>query len=70
MCRARSSNEFISKLAIVIEEADETVFWLELLVNAEIMPANKLEPLIQEASEWVAIMAASYRTAKDRQKNH
>jgi four helix bundle protein len=62
--RARSKAEFISKLSIVIEEADETVFWLELLRDAEIVAAGKLGPLLQEACELRAIFAASRKTAR------
>ena len=61
---ARSKAEFISKLGIVIEEADETVFWLELLSDSEIIPASKLRELMAEGNELVAIFLASRKTAK------
>ena len=61
--RARSRAEFISKLGIVIEEADETVFWLEIIIEAELLPAHRVEPLLQETRELLAIMVASSRTA-------
>lgn len=48
--RARSRADFISKISIVAEEADETLFWLELLVQAELIKANLLEPLMNEYS--------------------
>ena len=64
-CRARSKADFVSKLAIVLEEADETLFWLELLVQANIMPEEKLKLLIQEANELVSIFVTSLRTAKN-----
>ena len=64
VCRARSHAEFISKISIVVEEADETVFWLELLADTEIIPAQKLSLLMKEANELLAICAASLRTAK------
>lgn len=64
-CRARSRREFVAKIGVVLEEADETAFWLELLVDAEIMPAGKLAKLIAEAYELVAIFAASHETARN-----
>jgi four helix bundle protein len=64
VCRARSKAEFISKLGVVIEEADETVFWLELLVEAGVMPQRRMAGLVREANELLAIFGASVRTAK------
>ena len=64
VCRARSTAEFISKIGIVVEEADETVFWLEVLVETEIIRAGKMKGLLDEANELLAIFAASQRTAK------
>jgi len=63
-CRARSKAEFTAKMGIVVEECDETVFWLELLVDAGIFSSAKLAPLLQEANQLLAIFAASQRTAK------
>jgi four helix bundle protein len=63
-CRSRSRAEFIAKLGIVLEEADETVFWLELLLEAGIVSPQKLGPLTQEADELTSIFVASLRTAK------
>ena len=63
-CRGRSRPEFIAKLGIVLEEADETVFWLELFQEGNIFPPEKLRDLIREANELVAIFVASVRTAK------
>ena len=62
-CRARSQAEFIAKIGIVEEEADESALWLELLVESGIMPARKLSALLNEANELTAIMAASRKTA-------
>ena len=64
VCRARSRAEFISKMSIVVEEADETVFWLELLTDTKVITKEKLAPLLKEANELLAICAASLRTAK------
>jgi four helix bundle protein len=62
--RARSKAEFVSKLGIVVEESDESQFWLELLVKADILPESRLESLISEANELTAIFVASQRTAR------
>jgi four helix bundle protein len=64
VCRARSKREFISKMGVVVEEADETVFWFELLVEGGIVSVRKLSALLAEAEELVAIFAASLRTAR------
>src|SRR5437764_10882437 len=61
---ARSKAEFIAKLGIVVEEADETVFWLELLADSGIVNPSKLDALMTEAKALVAIFVASRRTAK------
>src|SRR5881392_1508522 len=50
-CRARSAADFISKVSIVTEEADETLFWLELLTDSKLIDANRRAPLINECSE-------------------
>ena len=63
-CRSRSRAEFIAKLGVVLEEADETVFWLELLFEADIVGQARLAPLIKEAEELTSIFVASLRTAK------
>jgi four helix bundle protein len=63
-CRARSKAEFISKLGTVVEEMDETAFWLELMVAAEILPSNRLKPLQAVAGELLAIFVSSQLTAK------
>jgi four helix bundle protein len=62
-CRGRSRAEFISKIGIVIEEADESAFWLELIVESGLMKKELLEPLLKETNELVAIMVASSNTA-------
>ena len=64
VCRARSRAEFIAKVGIVVEEADETVFWLELLIESSIVRESQLRPLLLEANELLAIFAASQHTAK------
>jgi four helix bundle protein len=64
VCRARSRAEFLSKLSIVIEEADESAFWLELLVDAGLISGAKLKDLKSEANQLVAIFNASRMTAR------
>lgn len=66
-CRGRSHGDFYSKLCIVVEESDETLFWLELLIEAEIVSTPKLREMLKEANELVAIFAASRATAKRHQ---
>jgi len=63
-CRARSRAEFVAKLGIVLEEADETAFWLALLRDIRVFPDRKLADIAREANELVSIFAASMRTAK------
>jgi four helix bundle protein len=63
-CKARSHAEFIAKLGVVAEEADETVFWLELLVEARLVEAKNMDSLLKEANELVAIFVASQVTAR------
>ena len=62
--RAKSRKDFAHKLATVEEEADETCFWLELIIEDGMMPAGLVEPLYQEASEITAIVTAGVRTAR------
>ena len=62
--RARSKAEFGSKMGIVVEEADETIFWLECLLESEIVRQELLKDLLVEANELVAIFAASQPTAR------
>ena len=66
VCRARLRAEFIAKIGVVAEEADETVFWLELLGDTEIVKPEKLDSLLKEAKELAAIFTASQHTAKSK----
>jgi four helix bundle protein len=63
-CRARSTADFIAKLGIVEGEADETLFWLELLEESQLVPAAKLTANKREADELLAITVASIKTAR------
>jgi len=62
-CKARSRREFIAKLGIAEEEADETQFWLEMIMESGLVPASRLDPLLQEAREITTILAASRKSA-------
>lgn len=63
-CRGRSKAEFIAKLGIVEEESDESCFWLELVVDAGLLPTDRVGALLQEAREITAIVVASRKSAK------
>ncbi len=67
-CRARSTADFISKMGIVEEEADECIYWMELLVASKIVKEEELLPLINEANELVSIAVSSIKTARNRTK--
>jgi four helix bundle protein len=69
-CRARSLAEFQAKLGIVEEEADESAYWMELLVAAGLVKASLLEPLLAEANELTAIIVASIKTSRRATKPH
>ena len=62
--RARSRKEFVAKIGVVAEEADETVYWLEFLLSTELGDRATVEGLLSEAKELRAIFAASYKTAR------
>ncbi len=64
VCRAQSDAMFVSKLSIVVEEADETVYWLELIRDAGLIKPELLAELIDEAEQILKIMAASRKTAR------
>ena len=63
-CRARSKPDFISKASISIEEADESLYWMELLIESGLVPEAKLSSLMKEGDEIVAILTASVKTAR------
>jgi four helix bundle protein len=64
-CRSRSRAEFVSKIGVVEEEADETALWLELIVADKILPEKKVASLLMEANELVKIMAAFFISARN-----
>jgi four helix bundle protein len=63
-CRARSGADFVSKISVVVEETDETLFWLELLVAASIVEAEAMQALRDESDELLRIFSTSLTTAK------
>jgi four helix bundle protein len=63
-CRTRSPADFVSKISVVAEEADESEFWLELTLDAHIVPAERIRSLLKESGELTAIFTASRDTAK------
>jgi four helix bundle protein len=63
-CRARSKADFISKMGIVLEEADESAFWIQLLIDANKTTLQKCGPLLREANELTAITISSINTAR------
>jgi len=68
-CRSRSRAEFLSKVSIVVEEADESAFWLEILAEAGLVPGVRLNDLRSEAEQLTAIFNASRTTARRNSKS-
>ena len=64
VCRARSKAEFVAKMGLVLEETDETVFWLELLIETGVIPEERTRDLLKEGNELLAVFGASLRTSK------
>ncbi len=67
-CRARSKADFIAKMGIVEEEADEVLYWLELLIGANIVSQDQVQHLFNEVNELTAIIVSSIRTARGNLK--
>jgi four helix bundle protein len=65
-CRGRSAADVISKLSIVEEEADESVYWLELLIEAKVVPEDQVAALLKETNEIVAMTVTSIKTLRGR----
>jgi four helix bundle protein len=65
VCRAKSQADFISKMGTVVEESDESLLWLELFEEAELVLAEKLKALKQEAEELLRIFSRSLNTARN-----
>ncbi len=66
-CRGQSTAETLAKLSIVEEEADESLYWLELLSEADLVPPNRLSPLMDEGDQIVAMTVASIKTLRENQ---
>src|SRR6058998_3367356 len=69
-CRARSRAEFAARLGVVAEEADETMYWLELIREGKLVPVNRLAELMQEADELTAIFTSGRRTSSQNQTSN
>ncbi len=67
-CRAKSTADFINKLKIVEEEADETAYWLELLIESKTISEEKVKDLLKENNELIAIFVSILKTIRDNQK--
>ena len=67
-CRARSKLEFIAKIGIVEEEADESAFWMELIIESELLKVHLAQPLLDEANELAKIMSSSRKSASESLK--
>lgn len=67
-CRAKSRADFISKMGIVEEEADESLYWLELLLEDRLVSRKQIEHLMTEGNEITAMVVASIKTARRKQK--
>jgi four helix bundle protein len=65
-CRAKSTADFISKLSIVEEENDESIYWMELLIESETVKENLLQNLMEEADEILSIIVSSIKTLKEK----
>jgi four helix bundle protein len=65
-CRGRSSADVLSKLGLVEEEADETLYWLELLVEAQVVPGSRLADLMSETNQIVAMTVSSIKTLRNK----
>lgn len=63
-CRGRSKAEFRAKLGVVIEEADESAYWMEMIIEGELLPKDRVEALLCEANELCAIMVASRKSSE------
>ena len=66
VCRARSDREFVSKMNIVLEEADETLFWIEIIMDKQWINKPELEVIWKEGNELTAIFVSSLKTVNDR----
>ena len=68
-CLSQSKASFIAKISIVLEETDESAFWLEFIMDEKLLKKNLVDPLLKEAGELTAIFASSRKTASEKIKN-
>ena len=69
VCRAKSKRDFINKLKIVEEELDESEFWLDIMVKADLLGKKRVLPLVNETNELLSIIVASLKTVKSNQQS-
>ena len=69
-CRARSNEEFFSKLSIVIEECDESCFWMEIIVETGILPIERVESLLKEGNEILAVVVSARKNTPSKTNPH
>lgn len=67
-CRAKSNPDFIAKMGIVEEEADESIYWIEMLIDTNLVKANLVESLLDEADQIVSIVVSSINTARGNKR--
>jgi len=65
-CLSQSKASFVAKISIVLEETDETAFWLEFIIDEKLLKKNVVEPLLKESKELTAIFASSRKTASTK----
>lgn len=65
-CRARSQAEFHSKISIVVEEADESIFWMEVLIEAEVVQKPRIVTLMNEANEILKVTSSARKTVSEK----
>jgi four helix bundle protein len=68
-CRAKSTADIINKLKSVEEEADETLYWLELIIETGVMPSHRISELMTESDEIIAMTVASIKTLRKKQQS-
>jgi four helix bundle protein len=68
-CLSQSNASFVAKISIVLEEADEAAFWLEFIIDENLLKENLVKPLLQDAEELTKIFASSRKTASTKNKN-
>jgi four helix bundle protein len=69
VCRARSQAEFYAKLSIVVEETDESLFWMEVLVEAELVKQTEISALMNEANEILKVVSTARKSVSDKKEN-